>query len=157
MQLAAGGRSGHSRGVVEGMVGAESLVCARIAAFSPELWVGSRNGEQRVRRLVNGTATKRSELDAEHLTERLRTRGVEQLWEDDEVWAIVDPSELRKPYAREMPALMRVRKLGSEKGTVPGYRTLTVLGVGRGERRGILHYRLFSSTERGFRSESADI
>ncbi len=77
---------------------------------------------------MKGTATKRSELDAEHLTDRLRARGVEQVRDEDEVWAIVDPSELRKPYAREMPALMRVRKLGGEKGTVPGYRTLTVLG-----------------------------
>ncbi len=110
-----------------------------------------------MRRLVKGIGTKRSELDAEHLIERLRERGVAQLREDDEVWAIVDPSELRKPYAREMPSLMRVRKLGSEKGTVPGYRTLNVLGVGRGGRRGILYHRLFSSTEPGFASESAEI
>ena len=110
-----------------------------------------------MRRLVKGTTTQRSELAAEHLTERLRARGLEQLRDEDEVWALVDPSELRKPYAREMPALMRVRKLGGEKGTVPGYRTLTVLGVGRGGRRGILYHRLFSSTEPGFTSEPDEI
>jgi hypothetical protein len=107
--------------------------------------------------MARGTSTKRSELDAEHLTERLRDRGVEQLRGEDEVWAIVDPSELRKPHAREMPALMRVRKTGGEKGTVPGYRTLNVLGVGRGGRRGILYHRLWSSAEDGFESESTEI
>ena len=69
-------------------------------------------------------------LGRRDLVERLQARGVEQLADQDEVWAIVDPSELRKPYAREMPDLMRVRRLGGE-GTVPGYRTLNVLGVGR--------------------------
>lgn len=107
--------------------------------------------------MARGTSTKRSELDAEHLTARLRARGVEQLRDEDEVWAIVDPSELRKPHARELPHLMRVRKAGGEKGTVPGYRTLNVLGVGRGGRRGILYHRLFSSEEPAFESESTEI
>ena len=107
--------------------------------------------------MVKGTTTKRSELDAEHLTARLRERGVAQLRDEDEVWAIVDPSELRKPHARELPHLMRVRKTGGEQGTVPGYRTLNVLGVGRGGRRGILYHRLFSSQEPAFESESTEI
>lgn len=107
--------------------------------------------------MARGTSTKRSELDAEHLTARLRERGVEQPRDEDEVRAIVDPSELRKPHARELPHLMRVRKTGGEKGTVPGYRTLNVLGVGRGGRRGILDHRLFSSEEPAFESESTEI
>jgi hypothetical protein len=107
--------------------------------------------------MATGTPTKRSALDAEQLTARLRERGVEQLRDEDEVWAIVDPSELRKPHARELPHLMRVRKTGGEKGTVPGYRTLNVLGVGRGGRRGILYHRLFSSQEPDFESESTEI
>ena len=107
--------------------------------------------------MAKGTSTKRSEVDAEHVTARLRERGVEQLREEDEVWAIVDPSDLRKPHAREMPALMRVRKTGGEPGTVPGYRTLNVLGVGRGGRRGILYHRLFSAEEDAFESESTEI
>ena len=107
--------------------------------------------------MARGTSTKRSELDAEHLTARLRARGVEQLRDEAEVWAIVDPSELRKPHARELPHLLRVRKTGGEKGTVPGYRTLNVLGVGRGGRRGILYHRLFSSQEPDFESESTEI
>jgi hypothetical protein len=107
--------------------------------------------------MARGTSTQRSELDAERLTARLRERGAEQLQAEPEVWAIVDPSDLRKPYAREMPALQRVRKTGGDKGTVPGYRTLNVLGVGRGGRRGILYHRLFSSEEAAFESESTEI
>ena len=107
--------------------------------------------------MAKGTSTRRSELDAEPLTARLRARGVEQLRDEDEVWAVVDPSELRKPHARELPHLMRVRKTGGEKGTVPGYRTLNVLGVGRGGRRGILYHRLFSSREPAFESESTEV
>jgi hypothetical protein len=107
--------------------------------------------------MARGISTKRSELDAEHLTARLRERGVEQLRDEGEVWAIVDPSDLRKPHARELPHLMRVRKTGGEKGTVPGYRTLNVLGVGRGGRRGILYHRRWSSEEPDFESESTEI
>ncbi len=106
--------------------------------------------------MAKGETTKSSDLDAEHLTERLRARAVEQLRDEEEIWAIVDPSELRKPYAREMQDLMRVRRLGGE-GTVPGYRTLNVLGIGRKGRRGILYHRLFSSGEDEFESESKEI
>jgi hypothetical protein len=143
------------RATVEGIIGGESLTCARIAAASPLLSTQGRHGEQRVRRMAKGESTKRSELGAEDLVERLQARGVEVLKDEREVWAIIDPSELRKPYAREMPDLMRVRKLQGE-GTVPGYRTLNVLGVGREGRRGILYHRLFTSQEEEFRSESKE-
>ncbi len=106
--------------------------------------------------MASGETTKRSDLDAEHLVERLQARAVEQLSGEEEIWAIVDPSELRKPYARQMEDLMRVRRLQGE-GTVPGYRVLNVLGVGRGGRRGILYHRLFSSKEKEFESESSEI
>jgi len=118
--------------------------------------VGGHNGAERVRRMARGETTTRSDLDAGSLTARLRERGVERLAGAEEVWAIVDPSELRKPHARAMADLMRVRKLGGE-GTVPGYRTLNVLGVGPDGRRGVLYHRLFSSQEDGFLSESAEI
>ena len=104
--------------------------------------------------MAKGTSTKRSDLDAEHLTARLRERGGEQLRDEAEIWAIVDPSDLRKPHGREMPALMRVRRTGGDQGTVPGYRTLNVLGVGRGGRREILYHRLWSSEADGKRQDS---
>lgn len=106
--------------------------------------------------MVNGETGWQSAVDAEHLTARLRARGVAQLADEAEVWAVVDPSDLRKPYAHEMADLMRVRALGGD-GTVPGYRTLNILGLGRGGRRGILYHRLFSSAADDFLSESTEI
>ena len=53
-------------------------------------------------------------------------------------------AKVRKPYARAMEALMRVRPLQGH-GTVPGYRALTALGMGGSGRRGILYHHLFSS------------
>jgi hypothetical protein len=92
-------------------------------------------------------------VDAEHLTAQLREAAVEQLAQapEDELWLIADGSDLRKPYAEAMPALMQVRDL--EGDLVPGYRTLNVLGVTPG-RRGILYHRLFSSEEPGFGSRT---
>lgn len=145
------------RGTVEGIIGAESLVCARIAAHSPILATKSQNGEQRVRRMAAGETTKRSELDSEHLVDRLQSYGVRQLGDEGgEVLAIMDMSELRKPYSRQMSDLMKVRALGGE-GLVPGYRTINVLGIGSEHRRGVLYHRLFSSEADDFESESKEI
>jgi hypothetical protein len=68
---------------------------------------------------------------------------------------VADCSDLRKPYASELPYLMQVPALEG-KGLVPGYRTLNVLGITPG-RRGILYHRLFSSQAPGFVSESAEV
>lgn len=143
------------RGIVEGIITSGSLVCQQIAVHTPEL-SGIKDGSQRVIRLVKGKSTKRSRLDAGHLIAKLRQRGVEQLAqsEEDELWVMADGSDLRKPYATEMPALMKVRALNGE--LVPGYRTLTVLGITR-QRRGILYQRLFSSQEEGFISEPFEV
>jgi Transposase DDE domain len=142
------------QGTVKGIIGAESLVCTRIAAHSPEL-SASANGEQRIRRMVSGETTEHSTLDAAAITQRLRERGIEQLRGEEEIWVMVDGSDLRKPYAHEMEALMRVPALEG-KGLTNGYRTLNAFGIGR-ERRGILYHRLFSSQEEEFRSESVEI
>lgn len=116
-------------GVVEGVVGAGSLCCARIAAFSPTSAAAGAAGERRVRRMVRGETTKRSVLSEEALVGSLQGRAVQQLASSAEVWVAVDMSDLRKPYARAMEALMGVRPL-SGTGTVPGYRTITALGAG---------------------------
>lgn len=141
--------------VVKGIVTAGSLVCERIAAQSAIL-SRAKDGGQRVSRMVSGESTKRSQLDAAHLTEKLRERGVAQLseGEGEELWLIGDGSDLRKPYAQMMPALMKVRNLDGR--LVPGYRSLNVLGVMPG-RRGLLYHRLFSSTEKDFVSEPAEV
>jgi len=142
------------QGTVKGIIAAQSLVCARIAASSPEL-AASPNGEQRIRRMVSGKTTQRSTLDDQAVTERLRERGIEQLAGEEEVWVMVDGSDLRKPYARRMEGLMRVRKLEGE-GYTNGYRTLNAIGIGRA-RRGILYHRLFSSREKEFVSEPYEV
>ena len=142
-------------GVVEGVIGAGSLCCARIAAFSPTLAAAGAAGEKRVRRLVGGESTKRSVLSEEALVGSLQGRAVRQLAGGAEVWVAVDMSDLRKPHARAMEALMEVRPLNG-KGTVPGYRTITALGMGGGGRRGVLYHHLFSSQAAGFLSEPAE-
>jgi hypothetical protein len=98
----------------------------------------AKKGAQRVIRLASGQSTVRSQIDAEHLTKQLREAAVEHLGQasEEELWKVSDGSDLRKPYATEMPYLMQVRDLDG-KGLVPGYRTLNVLGITPG-RRGIL-------------------
>ena len=103
--------------------------------------------------MVHGETTTRSTLDADHLITRLQARGVAQLRDETAIWVLVDGSDLRKPQAQTMESLQRVKRLSGE-GSVPGYRTLNAIGVGQ-RRRGLLYHRLFSSTAKGFLSESA--
>jgi hypothetical protein len=84
--------------VVQGIIGAGSLVCERIAAQSAVL-AAAQDGGQRVSRLASGESTTRSQLDAVHLTAQLRQRGVAQ-WAQGTGAAlglIGDGSDLRKP------------------------------------------------------------
>jgi hypothetical protein len=89
---------------VKGIIASGSVIGHRIASSSPEL-SRSKDGGQRVLRMAKGESTKRSEMDAEHLTTQLRQVGVAQLQqsEEEEVWLIADGSDLCKPYAQEMP------------------------------------------------------
>jgi hypothetical protein len=141
---------------VKGIISSGSLVCTRIAAQSPVLG-RVKKGAQRIIRMVTAQTTKRSpDLDAFHLTAQLRAQALAHLAElpSDELWLIADGSDLRKPYAKEMPHLMKVRDLSG--GLVNGYQTLTVLGLTR-ERRGILYHRLFSSKADDFLSEPLEV
>jgi hypothetical protein len=141
---------------VRGIIGSGSLICQRIAAQSPIL-SRVQKGAQRVIRMVTGETIKRSpDLDASHLTTELRTQAVAHLGDtpSHELWLIADGSDLRKPYAKEMPYLMKVRALS--KSLVPGYRTLTVLGL-TPQHRGVLYHRLFSSTAPDFVSEPHEV
>jgi hypothetical protein len=142
------------RETVKGIIGAGSLVCQRIAASSATL-SEAKEGGQRVSRMATGESTKRSQIDAESVTAVLRERGIEHLTQadTDELWLIGDGSDLRKPYAREMPDMMLVRDL--DGNLVSGYRTLNVVGI-TPSRRGVLYHRLFSSKEDDFLSESLE-
>ena len=112
---------------IQGIMAAGTLICQRIAACSP-LLSQAKDGAQRVLRLASGESTQRSQVDAEHLTAQLREVAVEQLVQapEDELWLIADGSDLRKPYAEAMPALMQVRDL--DGNLVPGYRTQSAAG-----------------------------
>lgn len=104
--------------------------------------------------MLTGETTQRSHLNADQLIGRLQARGIAQLRDETAVWVLVDGSDLRKPHAREMESLQKVKALRGD-GMVRGYRTINALGVGK-QRRGLLYHRLFSSTASDFRSESAE-
>jgi hypothetical protein len=139
---------------IRGIMGAGSLICQQIAVHSPVL-AKAEKGAQRIIRLASGESTQRSALDAAHLTQQLRQAAVSYLGQapEEELWLVADCSNLRKPYATEMPYLMQVPDLDG-KGLVPGYRTLNVLGITPG-RRGILYHRLFSSQAPDFVSRAS--
>jgi Transposase DDE domain len=105
--------------------------------------------------MLRGETTTRSTLDPDAVIARLQARGVEQLRGEPAIWVLLDGSDLRKPHARAMEHLQRVKRL-SGAGTVPGYRTRNALGVGR-QRRGLLYHRLFSRAAPGFKSESDEV
>ena len=142
------------RGTIKGIIGSESLVCAQIAAQSPDLSARA-NSPQRIRRMARQQTTQRSELDADSLTERLRQRSLEQVSDEDELWVPIDGSDLRKPYAHKMEALQLVQTVDKQR-LVNGYRTLNAVAIGR-TRRGILYHRLFSANEDDFVSESHEV
>lgn len=104
--------------------------------------------------MVHAETTKRSTRAAAALIGRVQARGVAQLRDAAAIWVLVDGSDLRKPHAQAREGLQRVKRLHGE-GTVPGYRTITAIGVGR-QRRGLLYHHLFSSEATGFLSESAE-
>ncbi|HEC24283.1 MAG TPA: hypothetical protein ENI95_15350 [Chloroflexi bacterium] len=99
---------------------------------------------------MHGETQKRSELSEGRLREALQEAGAARLAGAEEVWVVLDSSDLRKPHAEQMEGLMRVRDL--EGKLVPGYRVLNALGITPGA-RGLLYHRLFSSQEPGFESE----
>lgn len=140
---------------VKGTIVSGSVIGTRIAASSAEL-SRSKNGAQRVLRMAKGESTKRSDLDADNLTARLRQVGVAQLWESETegVWLIADGSDLCKPYAQQMPYLMQVHD--KNKKLVPGYRMLTALAV-TPKRRGLLYQKVLSSEAPGFVREPAEV
>lgn len=112
-------------------------------------------GERRVRRLAQGTSTKRSQLKADEVTQVLREQGAAQLANEAELTLVLDGMELRRAEAEAQEYLMRVKALNG--GMVNGYRSVNVLGLGSQGGRGLLYHRLFSSQAPGFVSETNEI
>ena len=105
--------------------------------------------------MLRGETTKRAPLDAEAMVAALQAEGVAQLRDEPSVWVIIDGSDLRKPHASEMAYWQRVKRLQGE-GTVPGYPTLNVIGLGT-QRRGLLSHKLSSSAAPDFVSAPAEV
>jgi len=105
--------------------------------------------------MLSGETTHRSDLDPEAIFAALRTIGLTRFQDTDHLWLVLDGSDLRKPHAQCMEALHRVRPLAGG-GLVPGYPTLTVLGLGGDGRRGILYHRLSSSQAEDFVSAPSE-
>lgn len=104
--------------------------------------------------MLSGETTQRSDLDPDVIVGALREIGLARLRDTDHLWLVLDGSDLRKPHAQCMAALQRVRSLSG--GLVPGYPTLTVLGLGGDGRRGVLYHRLFSSQAEDFVSAPSE-
>jgi hypothetical protein len=79
---------------------------------------------------------------------------VERLRGEPAIWVVGDGSDPRTPPAARMGCLQRVKRL-DRQGTVPGYPTLNVLGIGTGGRRGLRYHTLYSSAAPDVRSEPA--
>jgi hypothetical protein len=105
--------------------------------------------------MLTGETTKRADLDPDDLVARLQARGVDQLRGEEAIWVVFDGADLRKPHAEQMACLQQVKRL-DRQGTVPGYPTLNVLGIGR-RRRGLLYHKLYSSAAPDFLSEPAEV
>lgn len=105
--------------------------------------------------MLTGETTQRSEVEPDAIFAALRELGLAQLRDTAHLWLVLDGSDLRKPHAQCMEALQRVRPLAGG-GLVPGYPTLTVLGLGGAGRRGILYHRLYSSQADDFVSAPSE-
>jgi hypothetical protein len=99
-------------------------------------------------------STKRSQLDADHVTEVLREVGVVNLLEEAELTLVLDGMELRREGSQQQEYLMRVKAL--DGSLVNGYRSFNVLGMGK-QARGLLYHHLFSSNQPDFLSENVEI
>lgn len=116
---------------------------------------GAPHAEKRLRRRLRGETTHRSELDPERLVAKLQAQGVEQLRGEARVRVIVDGSDPRQPHARQMAHRQRVRRLDGP-GTVNGYPTLNVVGVGTA-RQGLLYRTRSSSAAPEVESAPAEV
>jgi hypothetical protein len=104
--------------------------------------------------MAEGDSTKRSRLDADHVTTILREQGVANLRTEAELELVLDGMELRRAGAHEQEYLMSVKAL--DGSLVNGYRSFNVLGMGQ-EARGLLYHKLISSNTPDFNSENVEV
>ncbi len=117
-------------GTVAGILGSGSLVCRQIAAFPPPL-APTTHAERRIRRMLTGETTHRSELDPERIFAALREIGLARLQDTDHLWLVLDGSDLRKPHAQGMEAFLIVPGAGLPLGAAVGWRLYQSPGTAR--------------------------
>jgi len=89
------------------------------------------------------------------INEVIATHGSRKVHQDTLI--IIDPTDVRKPYAKSMPYMARVRD-GSTGEIVNGYSVCNVIACEPGSRRMIpLHQRLWSSDAPDFKSENIQL
>ena len=131
-----------------GIIGSGSCRVSQMAAHNP-ITAHVPHGERRLRRLLHAR-NQRAEVDADALGKVLSEEGAKLLAGEQEVLLVIDESDLRKPYSRRLEYLDTVSDLSGK--SVPGYVTLSVLGIGESGQRALLYQRTFSSNDPEFKS-----
>ncbi|RMG61621.1 MAG: hypothetical protein D6722_19490, partial [Bacteroidetes bacterium] len=67
------------------------------------------------------------------INEALRAQGIDQLSGETSITVVHDPSDIRKPYAREMEELESVRDLSGR--IIPGYKTFNSVAISGEDKR----------------------
>ncbi len=137
-----------------GSSGASARSVAASRPFPPAL-AAALHAEQRIRRMLQGETTERSELDPEWLVAKLQAHGVAPPRGEPRVRAVVDGSALRQPHARAMEHLQRVERR-DRRGTANGGPTPNVIGIGK-ERPGLLSHALSSGAAPDVPNEPAEV
>lgn len=97
---------------------------------------------------------KKAGLD-QRINDEIAQTAAKQIRQDTLI--VIDPTDIRKPYARSMPYLGKVRD-GSTGDIVNGYWGCVAIGCEPERRRVIpLHHRLWSCSAPGFESENEQI
>ena len=131
-----------------GIIGSGSCQVSRVASHNP-ITGNVPHSERRLRRLLHGN-NQRAKVDADALSSVLSEEGAKLLAGEQEVLLVIDESDLRKPYSRQLEYLDSVSDLSGKP--VPGYVTLSVLGIGESGQRALLYQRTFSSNDPAFKS-----
>lgn len=107
--------------------GVTEVVTKMIAKQTIRLWTLSEDKKEfeRQRNLFNGEL--KSVIDAQKVSEILRKQTVEALGKQERVFALHDPCDIRKPHAKKLENLGKVRDLNGQ--VIPGYSTFNTVCV----------------------------
>lgn len=98
-----------------------------------KIWTLSedQNEYERFNRLLRGDHVQ--SLSVGGINAALRAQGIDQLSGETSITVVHDPSDIRKPYAREMEELESVRDLSGR--IIPGYKTFNSVAISGEDKR----------------------